>query len=75
MKGRDGIEHIAIQPTGAKWSSTAGEFFLPYETVRAMADPEKAILEFLDSTYTGAAAQMGCDGDLTSFVTPASAHA
>jgi Family of unknown function (DUF5996) len=42
----DGIE----QAPG--WSEARGEFLLPYDTVRAAADPRRALLEFLDSTYS-----------------------
>ena len=32
-----------------------GEFILPYEAVRTAVDPDRALLDFIDSTYTGAA--------------------
>lgn len=32
-----------------------GEFILPYEAVRAAADPDALVLDFLSSTYAAAA--------------------
>ncbi len=47
----DGIEAAAVEPDAAAWSSELGEFVLPYDTVRAAADPRAALLAFLESTY------------------------
>ena len=33
------------------WSDDRGEFLLPYDAVRTVADPRRALLHFLDSTY------------------------
>jgi len=44
-----------VQPAGAVFSDTLGEFLLPYETVRTASDPEAALLSFLQSTYEAAA--------------------
>jgi hypothetical protein len=38
-----------------------GEFLLPYEDVRAAADPDEALLAFLRSTYEAAADLAGWD--------------
>jgi hypothetical protein len=38
-----------------------GEFLLPYEAVRTAADPEAALLDFLQSTYEAAADRAGWD--------------
>jgi len=44
-----------IQPHGAAWSTELGEFALPYEDVRTSASPERAILQFFESTYAAGA--------------------
>lgn len=67
----DGIEQVPIRPGDAVWNPTAGEFLLPYDAVRTAADPRQAILEFLDSTYAGAAKLMGWDSELTRVTAPA----
>ena len=45
----------AAVPAGACFESSLGEFILPYETVRAAAQPDALLLEFLSSTYAAAA--------------------
>jgi Family of unknown function (DUF5996) len=40
---------------GASFDGTLGEFILPYEAVRAAADPDALLLEFLNATYAAAA--------------------
>src|SRR5215467_7259254 len=42
-------------PAGAYFEATLGEFLLPYERVRAAADPDAAVLDFLSATYEAAA--------------------
>jgi len=44
-----------VKPPGAAFNATLGEFLLPYETVRTAADPDAALLDFLQSTYEAAA--------------------
>lgn len=44
-----------IKPEQAFYSNDLGEFMLRYEDVRNAADPENALLEFLQSTYVAAA--------------------
>ncbi|HEY2189281.1 MAG TPA: DUF5996 family protein, partial [Caldimonas sp.] len=51
-----GFAAARIEPDGAVWSETMGEWLLPYELVRSAADPEAAALRFLESTYRAAAA-------------------
>ena len=65
-----GLQDLAVQPAGAAWSATAGEFLLPYDTVRTALDPRQAILDFLDSTYRGAATLLELSDELTTFPTP-----
>jgi len=44
-----------VQPEAAYFSEALGEFLLPYDAVRTAADPEAALLAFLQSTYEAAA--------------------
>ena len=44
-----------VKPDGASFNDTLGEFLLPYDTVRQAADPDAALLSFLQSTYEAAA--------------------
>jgi hypothetical protein len=50
-----GYREYAIGPAGAAFDTNFGEFVLPYETMRAAADPDGMLLEFLQSTYEAAA--------------------
>ena len=50
-----------LVPAGALFSKERGEFLLPYEAVRTAADPEAALLDFLQSTYEAAADRAGWD--------------
>ena len=50
-----GFRDFAVQPADAFFSQPLGEFLLPYEAVRTAADPEAALLAFLQSTYEAAA--------------------
>jgi hypothetical protein len=68
----DGVQGLAVQPGSAGWNTTAGEFLLPYETARLETDPRQAVLDFLESTYAGAAEVMGWDSTLTQVEIPAS---
>jgi len=55
MPALDGLAQARIEPTGAVWDADRGEFLLPYEAVRASADPAAALLAFCESTYAAAA--------------------
>jgi len=48
----------ARMPKGAGYETALGEFILPYDTLRASADPDGLLFEFLAATY-GAAADLG----------------
>jgi hypothetical protein len=50
-----GFRDIQVRPDHAFFSSSLGEFLLPYEQARQMPHPERAIAAFLDSTYDAAA--------------------
>src|SRR4029077_8872728 len=56
-----GFADAPLRPTGALFSKEMGEFLLPYEAVRTAADPEAALLDFLQSTYEAAAECAGWD--------------
>jgi hypothetical protein len=53
---RDGFKNAPVSPRGAFFDDKLGEFLLPYDEVRNAADPEAALLSFLQSTYEAAAA-------------------
>ena len=44
-----------VKPGGATYHAGAREFILPYEAVRTAANPDDALLQFLQSTYEAAA--------------------
>ena len=48
-------------PGGAFFDDRIGEFLLPYDAVRAAADPDAAVLAFLQSTYEAGADLGGWD--------------
>ena len=50
-----GYAQSPIGPAQARFDPGFGEFILPYEAVRTSADPDAALLEFLESTYEAAA--------------------
>ncbi|MNV82491.1 hypothetical protein D3C71_1762310 [compost metagenome] len=45
----------------ARWDAGLGEFLLPYEAVRAAADPDAVLSAFLEATYETAADLGGWD--------------
>jgi hypothetical protein len=63
-----GFRQFAVQPAGAFFSEALGEFLLPYDIVRTAADPEAALLDFLQSTYEAAA--VTADWDRTALECP-----
>jgi hypothetical protein len=50
-----GFGDMPVQPPSADFDAQLGEFLLPYEAVRTSADPDAALLDFLQSTYEAAA--------------------
>ena len=50
-----GFRATKVRPDAAFFSEALGEFILPYDAVRTAADPDKALLDFLQSTYEAAA--------------------
>jgi hypothetical protein len=55
-----GFRDRAVTP-GARFDVTLGEFILPYDTVRAAAEPDALLLDFLSTTYSAAAEAGGWD--------------
>src|SRR5580698_9467703 len=45
----------AVAPDGASYATTAREYLLPYETLRAASHPDEALLRFFQTTYEAAA--------------------
>ncbi|QIG95056.1 MULTISPECIES: DUF5996 family protein [unclassified Bradyrhizobium] len=56
-----GYRSTPVRPDAAFFSETLGEFILPYDAVRMAADPDKALLEFLQSSYEAAAINANWD--------------
>jgi hypothetical protein len=50
-----GYREYGIRPREASFNAAFGEFVLPYEAMRQSADPDAALLAFLESTYEAAA--------------------
>lgn len=50
-----GFAQASVAPAQASWNATLREFVLPYDTVRASANPDRAVLDFFESTYDAAA--------------------
>ncbi|MGH3934701.1 MAG: DUF5996 family protein [Pseudonocardiaceae bacterium] len=57
----EGFRQYPISPDAAYYSNDAGQFLLPYEAVRAAPDPDRMLLEFLQTTYDAAAERAGWD--------------
>ena len=51
----EGFALAAVRPEQAFFSEQLGEFLLPYDAMRAAPDPERTLMEFLQSTYEAAA--------------------
>ncbi|MDW4497207.1 DUF5996 family protein [Sulfitobacter sp. D35] len=50
----EGFARAEIDVPGVKWHEAAGEFVLPYETVRTSDDPAATLLSFLGQTFDAA---------------------
>jgi Family of unknown function (DUF5996) len=64
MPAPAGLADATIRPESARWVATRGEFILPYDAVRAAADPAATLLTFLQSTYDASADLGGWDRPL-----------
>lgn len=51
----DGYADYPVRPDAASYNADISEFVLPYEAVRTAEDPERTLLEFLQTTYDAAA--------------------
>jgi hypothetical protein len=51
----DGFADAKVEPAEARFDSELGEFMLPYAAVRSAANPDAALLAFLQTTYDAAA--------------------
>jgi hypothetical protein len=51
----NGFGTAKVEPGAATFNTQLGEFLLPYDAVRSSADPDAALLAFLQSTYEAAA--------------------
>jgi Family of unknown function (DUF5996) len=56
-----GFADHPVGPAAAFYNPELGEFLLPYEAVAGAAAPDRALQEFLDSTYAAAAELGGWD--------------
>lgn len=56
-----GFADVELGLAGAAYRKDLGEFVLPYELVRTASDPDRLLLQFLQSTYEAAAATAGWD--------------
>jgi hypothetical protein len=57
----EGFRGAIVRPAEAFFDDRFGEFLLPYDAVRAAADPDSMVLEFLESTYEAGANLGGWD--------------
>jgi hypothetical protein len=64
----DGYAAAPIAPSEAFYSTDNRQFLLPYESVRTAADPDAALLEFLQTTYEAAADLGGWDRTALEYV-------
>jgi len=58
-----GFRATPVRPDAAFFSEALGEFILPYDAVRTAAQPDQALLDFLQSTYEAAANAAKWDRD------------
>jgi hypothetical protein len=50
-----GFEKVSIRPPAAYYDNKFSEYLLPYDAVRGAAEPRKALMDFLESTYEAGA--------------------
>jgi len=56
-----GFAAALLRTSGAFYDQQLSEYVLPYEAVRTAADPDRALMEFLQDTYAAAADAAGWD--------------
>jgi Family of unknown function (DUF5996) len=57
----EGFSQERVKPAAAFYGKEMSEFFLLYDDVRRAADPDRLLLDFLQSTYAAAADRGGWD--------------
>lgn len=57
----DGCAAAPVRPAACRYHPVMREWILPYEAVRTATEPDRAVLEFLESTYQAAATLAGWD--------------
>jgi hypothetical protein len=65
-----GAEALPIAPNGASWSTQLSEWVLPYDAVRAAADPSAELRAFLDALYERCIDAAGWDREALSYLAP-----
>lgn len=50
-----GFERLEVRPRAAHFNSGLGEFILKYDDLRREPSPDAALMDFLETTYSGAA--------------------
>lgn len=55
----EGLGNKTVHP--GSWNAAMGEFLVPYSEVRGSADPDGAVMDFLQTTYAAAADCAGWD--------------
>jgi Family of unknown function (DUF5996) len=61
---------LPIAPAGAAWNDQLKEWVLPYDGVRASADPAATLVAFLDSIYALCLSNAGWDREALSYEAP-----
>jgi hypothetical protein len=51
----DGLAEAKVRPAAAMWDKSLGEFILKYDALRSEANPDAALMDFLDSAYVAGA--------------------
>lgn len=57
----EGLRRATFEPSAARYDEVLGEVVLPYEVVRTAPEPERILLDFMESTYLAAAKLAGWD--------------
>jgi hypothetical protein len=57
----DGFSAATVRPDAAYYDDTLKQFILPYEAVRTAANPDQAVLDFLQTTYEACADRAAWD--------------
>jgi hypothetical protein len=56
-----GFQQAAVRPPSAYYNKETGGYVLPYDDVRRADDPERALLDFMQTTYESGAKLAGWD--------------